>query len=76
MENVDAEVRLVHRYNTGNYTHVELELKLKGPIDTLKNNPEISGELKLVSTNMGKTMDDVFVEVLQQYNARMSQGPV
>lgn len=65
---IGAEVRVLRRYNTGNYTHVELELKLSGSYDTLVNNPEMASGLMASATNMGSTMDKVLAEVLANYN--------
>jgi hypothetical protein len=71
---IGAEIRVLRRYNTGNYTHIEIEYKISGPFDVLRDNPNLANQLITATTNMGKTMDQVLVALLDNYNRTISNS--
>lgn len=73
MEDLGAKIRVMRRYNTGNYTHIELEMEVNGAYQKLVDNPKLADGLIAGSTNMGKSMDTVLQEVLANYNAKFNQ---
>jgi hypothetical protein len=58
---IGAEVKYLRRYNLGSYQHEEIEIKLTGPLEVLKNNPNAVTDLGSVLITMGSVTNGVFV---------------
>jgi hypothetical protein len=69
---VGAKIRVMRRYNIGNYSHIELEMEIAGEYEKLKANPEMAKGLVAATTNMGQEMDDILIALLKAYNAKMT----
>jgi len=70
MEELGGKIRVMRRYNTGNYTHIEIEYEITGPYEKLVNSPELCAGFMKGTTKMGDTMDQAIMEILSNYNKR------
>ena len=73
MDELGGKIRVMRRYNTGNYTHIEIEYEITGPYEKLKNSPELCNGFMKGTTNMGAVMDQAIAEILANYNKRLAQ---